>query len=338
MSTAEETKDNIGEVLKIIDSLHTVLISDIPVLNVDKEDIKNYFKMGHFVEKTIENVQIKGITNQFLSVLNKSYPHTIVYDVDFYSHACDHLLSKFLKCKSLNPSILDAAIRMYMTFQSKERLENTLQTLILQTASCTNLLEFVIDNKDSIDSKELESRILLSVWSKELKTGDNDTLDNAIQSMLLSYRIQTSLPVLVKALALHDISNDECKVIRIILDVLVKKMSERSISMKDFWLTFFKIINKHDIVLSAKNHENFFLELCNFIVYFGSMMNKESTWVCDPKISVCPELSYSDLLEMIKYFRDFSIDLKNHMRHIVEDAKFNTGSLLWDDVKLRLNL
>lgn len=338
MSTAEETKDNIEEVLKIIDNLHTIMISDIPVLSVDKEDIKNYFKMGHFVEKTIENVQIKGITNQFLSVLNKSYPHTIAYDVDFYSHACDHLLSKFLKCKNLNPSILDAALRMYMTFQPKERLENTLQTSILQTTSCRNVLDFVIDNKDSIDSKELESRILLSMWSTELKNGITDTVENSLQSMLLSYRIQNSLPVLVKALALHDVSNDERKVIRIILDVLVKKMSERSISTKDFWLTLFKIVNKQDIVLSAKNHEEFLLELCNFIVYFGSTMNKEFTWICDTKISVCPELSYSDLLEMINYLCDFSTNFKNHMQLIIEDAKFNTGSLLWDDVKLRLNL
>lgn len=335
MSTAEEIKDNIGEVLKTIHNLHTVLKSDIPVLNVEKEDIKNYFKMGHFVEKTIESVQAKGITNQFLSVLNKIYPHTDVYDLDFYTHACDHLLSKFLKCRNLNPNILDAAIRMYMTFQPRERLENTLQTLVLQTVSCRNLLDFVIENRGSIDSKELESRILLSTWSKELKNG---TLESTMQSMLSSYRIQTSLPVFIKALALNDVSGDECKVITIMLNVLVKKMSERSILTKDFWLTFFKTVNKQDVVLSANNHEDFLKELCDFIVYFGSMMNKEFTWVCDRKISVCPELSYFDLSEMIKSLCDCSADLKNLMRNVVEKAKYNTGSPLWDDVKLQLEL
>lgn len=332
------SEENIKQVLKTFDHFHKLYENEEMRRSVSKEDIKMYFKIAFFVEKTMEKFKTQNCLNEFFNVLslwNNLQKHR-VYSEEFYNFACDHLLEMFLKSSDLDAHIVDVACRMYSAFHPKERFEKLLTEYMLMSASCNYILDYIGQQKNDTNCKEIESHLLMSRLSNHLQIGKEKRLNSVIEELLSIYKIESSLPVLFKLLTLKTNDPNEDGVKKIILKQILNKMCDRSILTKTFWLGIFKLTDKTDLICVALKFEDFFLKLCNFIVYIGSMMNKEGdTWVGDPDISICPEISYHDLLDIIYNFCSDE-SLKKHMIEIVIEAQATTGSLLWQDVELKI--
>lgn len=336
MDSAEE---NIKQVLKMFDCFHKLCENKEMRRAVSKEDIKKHFKIAFFVEMAVEKFKRQNCSKEFFVVLNlwnNSHKRKKDYDEKFYSFACDHLLQMFLKCTTLDAHTIDIAFRVYSALQPKERFQNVLSEFMLVSASSNYILDY-IGHQNHIDCKEIESCLLMSQFANQLQIGKAKELISIVEELLSNYRIESSLSVLIRLLMLKTCHDNENEVKTIIMNLILNKMVDRSILSKTFWLSIFKLTDKVDLVQVALQFNNFFVELCKFIIYLGSMMNKEvDNWVGDPDISICPEISFRDVLDMIQYFCNFDQALKKHIMEVVKDAQTTTGSLLWKEIELKI--
>lgn len=334
------SEENVKEVLKAFDYFHKLCETETIESFICKEDILKYFKIALFVETTVKKFKTKKCLDEFFAVLkswNECHKCTIDYTEDFYSTASDHLLEKFFRSGNVSTNTVDIALRMYTALHPKERLQTALYNLILTSASFHYILDIVCMHKNQIDSKELEAHLLMNRWSRRLKIGKSEELTSIVEEMMSTCNVETSLEVLIKVLALDMCDANEKEVKEIILNKVLKWMGDRSILSKKFWLTMFTISNKTILVQVALKFNDFFIELCNFIVYIGSMMNKElNTWVGDPNASICPEISYYDLIDMIQCIYNSNDTFKAHIKEIVAEAQTATGSLIWKEIESKI--
>lgn len=335
MATPETTESNIRTVLKTFENFHRLMENSTAFSKISKEDVKDYFKLAIFIEKATMNFKTKNCAENFISVLkscNQGLFPVMVYNIDFYSHACDHVLFKFFTQKSLKPALVDVAVRMYTALLPKERLDNMLTDFILKSASCSSILDYTVSNKNVIDKNQLHAHSTLHTWTKQLDVGKGSEVQERITNMLSAYKIRSSLPLLIKILAIDNISEKENKIRKIILDMVLKKMIDRSILSKAFWLSLFKDIDKKDIAKVSALNQEFLLNLSRFIVYLGSMMVKsDNVWCGDPNLSICPEITFDEMLVLIRSLKDYSEPLKAYLNRIFRDANSNTGLPIWEE-------
>lgn len=344
MTTPELITRNIKEILTVFDRYHLLTENKNILKGASKENTKDYFKIAYFVEKAVADCNSKNCTDLFLETLrswNASNGRTKIYSISVYSRACDHLLAGFFKCKSLRPSVVDVAVRMYTALLPRDRLENMLSALITTSLSCKTIADYAVQNKSIINCKELEARLLLNSWSEKLQIAETDHVKELITSMLSNYKVESSLAVLIKMLATRNACASENNVKDLIADCIVKKMMDRSILSKAFWLALFSAVEQTDIAEACQAHHDFFVQLSNFIVYVGSMMNNTTSngrnmWVGDPNISICPEITYSSLLEITRCLYYYAESHKLFLDFTLTQAEQNTGSLLWEQFILEL--
>lgn len=336
----DTSEDNIKQILKTFEHFHKLCENEETRRAISKEDIKLYFKIAYFVEKTVEKFKTQDCLHEFFSVLTifNNLHKRASYSEEFYSVACDHLLGVFLKNVSLNSHTVDTACRMYTALHPKERFEKVLTEYMLTSASINYILDYIIKHqKNHINSNKIESCLLMNQLANQLRRGKEKELHTVVEELLSICKVESSLSVLFRLLTFKPQTADEDSVQKLILNQILNKMVDRSVLSKTFWLTIFKLNDKVDLVHVALKFDDFFIKLCNFIVYIGSMMNKQgNTWVGDTDASICPEISHRDLLDMICYFCSFDKTLKKRILEYIIEAQVTTGSTLWKETELKI--
>lgn len=331
-TTPEQVQTNIRSVLQTFENLHRLLESDSAFSHLYKEDVTNYFKLAIFIERAIANFQKKNCIESFFDVLKSHLQDSFgakMQNVDFYKHACDHVIFKFFTQKS---DLIDVALSMYTQLLPKERFEDMLTDFIVTSASCKTIFDYAIENKTKINKVDLQAQILLQSWANQLETSKNNEIQESINNMLSAYKIRNSLALLLKVLIVENTTENDNKIKQIIFDLLLKKMTDRSILSKAFWLCLFKEVKNQDVAKICALNQEFLLHLSRFIVYLGSMMVKtENAWCGDPSLSICPEITFSEMLVLIRNLKDHNESVKKYLHKVFRDANANTGLPIWDE-------
>ncbi|CAG9762429.1 unnamed protein product [Ceutorhynchus assimilis] len=292
--------------------------------NATVEDIKSMFKLGMFIEKSVETFKSREFFGQFLLLLDiwGRQNNIKIYSEEFYAIANDYLLQKLFKFPNIKETTLDIGVRVYTSLYPKQRFKDCIKILILKSSSTLAIADFV--NSSIKDKTCLQNNIILNKWSEYHKSGLKDVLKSEIETYLSSYHIEDKLPRLISILANNNNSeNDKIKLI--ILDCLVNKMGDRSSLSKTFWLALFKKVNLHHLTESCKHFPRFLESLLNFIEYIVAMMKRDDTndfceWTSDSTISFCPEISYFELVICLKSLCH-SDNVKNLVLKRLEQAK-----------------
>lgn len=328
-ATEKIMKRDIETVLKAFNDFHSLCENENFFRNPCKEDIKDYFKLAIFIEKSMTDFKSKNCAEQFVAILKTNCLK--MYSLEFYCFACDHVLTEFFKQKSLKPNVIDVALRMYTALLPKERLEIMLKEFILTSVSSKTILDYFVANKNMIDGNELEAHILLKYLAKDCE------LQNTLENMLCHYKLQSSLPRLIKVLCIKTEEVKEDSVKKHIFDVLLEKMMDRSILTQNFWSSIFKNVNPRDLAVVCEKNQDFFLQLSKFIIYLGSMMicvqnaDGGKIWKGDPKLSICPEITFDEMLLLIRSLKNHNDNHKNYLRQVFKDACEKTHLLIWEE-------
>lgn len=332
----ENSKSNIIQILNSLDTLVQILEDSTWVKLAQIEDIKTAFKLGNFIEKTIDNFTTESL-NEFMDVLNKWWKtknRTKIYDSKYYQFACDNLLIKFFRYETVSETSLDIAVRIYTSLFPKERMQKVISELILSSNNMNVLYDFLNICMSKENRSIIEYQLKLKYWSDLLETGNNDTVINEIKDLLSLYKIETALYLLIGILSIQDTVCSEKQVQIMILQHIQEKMLDRTLISKHFWITLFKEIDVNVICKTCKNFQEFLISFFNFIMYLGSMMiKKDDVWMSDSNISVCPEITYYDIIKHIKFLYTSS-DNKMFIISKLTEAKEYSDSDIWDQIKI----
>lgn len=331
----ENASANITQLLTSFDTFVKILEDPEWILTANIEDIKTTFKLGTFIEKTTAHFKSKSTMDKFLSVLTEWWltkNRSKQYSVQFYSVACDELLSTFFRCPDITEKTLDVAVRIYTSLFPKKRFEVVLTKLFLDTGN----LEAIMDYLKTDSTNYLEYYLKLQMWNNLLQIGEENLVIDEIKDILAPYNVDQYLYILIGILSLTDISDNEKLIQKIILQHLLKKMLERSILTKQLWFSLIKNINKTSIGLVCLNSKEFFKSFLNFIVYIGGMMIPvDNRWESDPDISFYPEITYENIFchlqNLIKLDK-----LKGDVVDRLIEARDNTTNI-WEQVLSELD-
>ncbi|XP_057667334.1 uncharacterized protein LOC130900626 isoform X1 [Diorhabda carinulata] len=331
----ENASANITQILTSFDTFVKILEDPEWIVTANTEDIKTTFKLGTFIEKTVEHFKSIKTFDSFLSVLTQWWltkQKTKQYSEQFYSAACDELLCTFFRFPDINQNTLEIAVRIYTSLFPKKRFELVLTKLFSDAGN----IEAIMDYLKTVDTKHFEYYLKLQLWDNLLQVGEENLIIDEIKDILAPYNVDQYLYILIGILTLIDISDSEKLIQDIILQHLLKKMSERSILTKQLWFCLIKKINKADIHLVCLNSNEFFKSYLNFIVYIGGMMIKVGNrWKSDPDISFYPDITYDNIFcnlhNLIK-----SDKLKSVVVDRLLEAKDNTTNI-WNQVLFELS-
>nr|CAH7733135.1 unnamed protein product [Callosobruchus chinensis] len=327
----ENAQSNITQILNSFDKFTNLIENPCWVKKAKVEEIKTAFKLGLFIEKVTSNFNASEL-DQFNSILHKWWKtnnHLKMYQEEFFELACDKLLELFFKTENIPENILDIAIRVYTSLHKQERLKNCLSQLIIYSSSLGAVADFV---KTVSDTKNLEYVSVLHNWSHLCHTKKQDIVKNSITDMLKSYKVTSSLHVLIGILSLDVVKEPDSSVQQLILKILLDKMLDRSLLSKEFWLTLCKCIDKALLAKVCAKHDHFLTSFLNFIIYSGSLMNKTPSggWTTDSKISFCTEIEYADILQLLSSLMESSQKVKKYIFDTLCDAKSEFDSDIWD--------
>lgn len=326
-----DTPANIKQIFTSFHNVNQIFENQNWVKTATSEDIKTAFKLGHFVERTLTKMHEKDTTRQFFKSLKLWGDKNQFYEPEFYSKICDHLLSKFFKCRSVNENVIDIAIRMYTSLYPKQRLQALLKDLIMTSASYDAIFQFCVTNKSVINTTHLRHELILNDWLRDFQNGHKDLIVSQITESLSSFKVENSLPILLGILAL----NVKNPVTTLILEKVLEKMPDRSILSKNFWLAMIKNVDFSCLCQVCTNYFDFLESLCNFLIYIGSMMEKtDSDWLSNSNISLCPEITYSEL-EMLFICLCKNLIIKNYVIDRLKEAEECTDSVIWNEIKTK---
>ncbi|XP_044254932.1 uncharacterized protein LOC123005315 isoform X1 [Tribolium madens] len=331
MAIYDTSAANIKQILTSFHNVNQIYENQHWVKTVTAEDIKLVFKLGHFIEKTVQKCDERNSREQFFGLLNVwgEKNQIVVYDYEFYAKMCDHLLVKFFKCRPLNERIIDIAVRMYTSLFSKDRLQAVLKDLIMTSASFEAISQFCVANKTIINVNNLKHQLILNEWIRDYENGNKDIILTLVKESLTSFKVENSLPVLLGILAL-EVKNP---VTDLILQSILEKMLDRSILSKNFWLTITKTIDGNCLVQVCINYSEFLEYFCNFLIYLGSMMEEiNSEWMTNSSISICPEITYNELKTIFITLCKHSL-IENYVRNMLKEAEKCTDSKIWNEIK-----
>lgn len=334
---------NITQILTSFDNFVSILENPVWVRSAKAEDIKNGFKLGSFIEKSLTHFRTNNLAFKFFNVLNQWWRteknRTKVYDEDFFQFACDQLLSRFFQCEETSEVSLEVAIRVYTSIFPKKRLKKVISSLILTSSSREASTDFTKANMTDIELKDLAYSLVLNNWSNILKTGRDSDVQKEIESKLSMCEVESTLYLMIGILSLRTVTDSEKLIQNIVLENLLQKMLDRSLLSKSFWLTMFKKVELQYICRACENFNDFLVSLFNFIVYIGSMMkNEDGMWQSDETVSLCPEITYQEVMGLIKNIHNTNTSLKQFVNQRVNDARENTDSFIWQKIQHELCL
>lgn len=327
---------NIKQILTAFDNIYSICQNSNWIKTVNAEDIKTTFKLGFFIEKTIATFSDQQTLPNFMQTLKvwgESNNKVFNYDYIYYSNICDHLLLKFFNAKTINQNILDIAVRMYTSLFTKQRLQMFIKNLLLKSASLEAIFDFTVVNKSLINLDNLQYELVLSEWIKDVENGHKENVATLITDLLSSYKIETSLTVLMGVLTIKSDSVPS----ELILNNILLKMLDRSILSKPFWLALVKNVDKICIGQVCVNYNEFLISLCNFLFYIGGMMEEkvidgEICWCSDFSISLCPEISYSEIESIMEHLCSINSQIKTYILTRLDEGAQHTDLFLWKHI------
>lgn len=330
---SDEIKSNITQLVNSFHNFDSLLDNTNWVKTVKLEDIKTVFKLGNFIEKASQHFSSQNTLQEFLSLYKIQHANKDVGDRN-YILACDEVLKVFFRYENVPELTLDIVIRIYTSMYPRDRLQLALYDLMLTSNNLEALSEFVnVLPKEK--SREFEYYLNLCSWN-HLKDNKKDLYIYNIREQLSSFNLESNLKRLLGMLSLKVISKKEEMVQNDILEIILEKMVERSILSSVFWYTLFHKIELDILCKVCENFGKFCHSLFSFIIYLGSMMDKDGDiWKSDPSKSVCPEISFYDLLVITKNI--YKCNSKFVLNELKE-AKSDTGSAIWDEIKNELIL
>lgn len=323
----ENGASNVTQLLKSFQRFLLCYENPLWSKNASVEDIKSTFKLGNFIEKSIQIFKAKEFLPQFFILLELwgKQNNLKTYSQEFFALANDHLLSKLFRFPNVKGATLDIAVRMYTSLYPKERFKECIKNIILASSSLRAVADFV--NTSVSDRTFIENNIILVKWSEYCQLGLKDALKLEIESYLSLYNVNERLPRLISLLAIKETMSDQENSVRnFILECVLNKMVDRSPLSKTFWFTLFKKVNLHHISQTCTNYPTFLESLLNFIEYVGGAMKRDNSsefceWTSDPSVSFCHEISYLELVIFLKTLCCESIAIKKLVLERLDQAR-----------------
>lgn len=333
----ETSEANIKQILTSFDT--AIAIYENPSHwsgNVSVEDIKTAFKLGKFIEKTIKTFTEKNASPALMHSFTKwreSKNKTHTYTCQFYATICDSLLLKFFQNQTTNDKTLDAAVRMYTTLFPKERFKEVVKKIILDSATSEAIFDFSLANKPLLNTEKMRYKSILENWCLEINNGNIDKIKIVINDSLSSFKVENTLQFLIGVLVI----SESKQITEIILENLLENMKGRSVLHKKFWMSLFRNVNKEDLRLVCIKHRDFLVSLSDFLIYVGSMMekNQNGDWITNPNICFCPDIGYDELVAILKLL--CQLDVKDYVMERLDEAKKVTELLIWAELRSSLD-
>lgn len=332
-TTSDVIKSNITQLLNSFKNFNLLLENTNWIKTAKVEEIKTLFKLGNFVEKSAQHLTSQNALKDFLNLYKIQYPIEELGDRN-YICACDEVLKVFFRYENVPELTLDIVIRIYTSMYPRDRLQHVLYDLMLSSNNLEALSDF-FNVLPKERSREFEYYLNLSSWN-HLKDVKKNSFVYDIREQLSIFNLENNLSRLLGILSLENVSEKEKTIQNDILEVILEKMLERTILSNSFWYTLFHKIELNVLCKVCENFGKFCNSLFSFIIYLGSMMDKvDDIWKSDPGKSVCPEISFYDVLVIIKniYKHDSKFVLNE-----LEEAKNDTGSEIWDELRYELSL
>ncbi|KAL3267046.1 hypothetical protein HHI36_011188 [Cryptolaemus montrouzieri] len=95
------------------------------------EDIKNCFKLAHFIERTALHFESKDIIDRWMVLLHKRFENEgrnfSCYNAEFLKIACDQILGKFFEQQLADINVIDVCVRIYTSLLPKSRFQTFCQ-------------------------------------------------------------------------------------------------------------------------------------------------------------------------------------------------------------------
>lgn len=329
--TNDNTTSNITQLLNSFNKFNLILANTAWVKTTSVEDIKTIFKLGSFIENASKRLSSQNALDEFVG-LQKSQSGIEDNTNINYLCACDCLLKTFFRCENISEVTLDIVIRMYTSMFPKERLQQVLSELIVSSSNLECLSDFInVLPRESV--KEFEYRLHFSNWLNLWKH-KKDFIKDDIKEQLSGYNLENNLTNFIGILSLKHLSEAEQIVQKLILEIILGKMVDRSILSSSFWYTLLQKINLNVLCYVCENFKDFSNSLLKFIIYLGSMMDKEGEiWKSDPNNTLCPNINFYDLLIVIKSICSLN---RKYVLDKLTEAKSDTGSSIWDQIKVEI--
>lgn len=297
--------------------------------------IRCAFQIATFLEERVTIFKKNGCYDNFIDVLNiwwKTKNRTHVYHSEFYALASDRLLSLFFTNSSTCGNKLDEAVKVYTQMFSQERFQMFVERQLVESRAYSAIVDLTTALESEID---LKCKLLLNNWCLEVACGRQNGVEQYISQLLSGYKIEKTLPLLLQILVLPENMTEKVNYIQkeLLLKPLLLRMSDRSALIKNLWLCLFFNIDKCYLIHACEKYSDFFEELVNFIFYIGGMMKLDSSlkWIGDTELSICPELSYGQLVSFARALCSHNLGFRNHIESKVDDAKMNNIYLFWSD-------
>ncbi|KAJ8951724.1 hypothetical protein NQ318_012574 [Aromia moschata] len=311
---------NINQILNSFDNFIIIIENDVWFKSAKADDIKTAFKLGYFLEKSFAHFKSENSLNEFI-----------------------HVLERWWKMKNSSENVaettLDIAVRVYTSIFPRQRLQQVLNNLLVVSCSHQALTDFANAVMTDHDKKDLEYQLRLTSWSDFLETGRGNIIKDEITDYLSLHKIESRLHLLLGVLSLNVFLESEKCVQNIILENLLQKMLDRSILSKSFWVTLLRKIDLNIVSKVCSNFEGFLFSIFSFIMYLGGMMrNENGMWKSDSVTSVCPEITYNDLVIIIRSICDTSSVLKDFAISELNEAKEHIETSIWDEIKQDIQL
>lgn len=326
-----EINSSITQLLNSFKHFNSLLDNTTWIKTAKVEEIKTVFKLGHFIEHSAKHLYSQNALQEFVNLMH--YDNSSTSNTE-YLHANDYLLKMFFRFENISEITLDIVIRIFTSMYPKDRLQTVLHDLIISSNNLESLAEFITLLPQE-RAEEFEYYLHLGIWNNfsELQ---KDSLISNVREKLTIYNLESNLSSLLGVLSLKNVSEEEKIVQNTILELILEKMLERTILSNSFWYTLFLKINLIVLCKVCDNFESFRNSLFSFIIYIGSMMDKEGNiWKCDPIKSLCADISYYDILIIIKSIYETNCEF---VYEKLDEAKRDTGSDIWDQIKNEINV
>lgn len=324
----DEIKSNVTQLMTAYSKLNSLLSNRDWITKANIEDIKTTFKLGVFVEKLTRHLSSQDALEDFLEIFSAQDNNNNSNRNINYFNACDSLLKIFFRAENISEATLDIVIRIYTTMFPKDRLQSVLCDLI-KYSNQSGCLAHYINSLPKEKAAEFEFYLHLKNWKYVIQV-DKSNFESELKEKL-SYNVDENLNIILGIMSLKNISHEDKVIQSSILGIILEKMLDRSILSSCFWYAIIQKSNLDILCSVCENFKDFKISVLNFIIYLGCMMEKiGDSWKSDSSKSLCAEISYYDLLIIIKNIAQFD---HTFVFDKLNEARVDTGAEIWDEMK-----
>ncbi|XP_071055918.1 uncharacterized protein [Onthophagus taurus] len=281
------------------------------------EELKNAFKLGLFLEKSVSILKTKCLQEKFDLILKESEIKTCCGDLE---KSCDELLEIILTYQFVSFNNTDAAFRIYTSMFPQDGFKNVLTKTIINN----NSLKLINDFTFKIDRIELESSALFGEFFEYASNEDFYNIKICVKTLLESD--ENALKIVFKLLSIE--SNNRCVQDIVFLEIKEKLIDYNEVNHK-IWFFICNNLNQTDLLIVCKHHEEFIYLIINFLIHLGTfMIFKHKKWVIDPKKSSF-EIKYLNIVALFRTLCSIGKEIRNDLIKKV----LNSNNLkLWNNV------